>query len=78
MRLGDELRLVSLPKCLRLLLPFGQKRVAPVAHLGHEQHMEVSPNLQEGFRVANTRWHLGWHFGGEDNVESKRVGVLQD
>lgn len=78
LRVGDELRLVSLPKRLRLLLPFDQKIVAPVAYLGDEQCMEVSANLQEGFRVADTRWHLERHFGGEGNVKSERVGVLQD
>ena len=55
---GDKLRLVGLPKRFRLLLPFGQKGIAPIAHLGDEQCMEVFANLQESFRVADTRWHL--------------------
>lgn len=76
--IGNELCLVSLPEGLGLLLPLGQKRVAPMAHLGNKQCMEVSANLHEGFRVANTWRHLGWHFGREGNVESERVGVLQD
>ena len=75
---GDELRLVGLSERFRLLLPFGQKSIAPVVHLGDEQCMEVFANLQEGFRVADTRRHLGWCFGREGNVESERVGVLQD
>ena len=29
-----------------------------MAHLGDEQCMEVFANLQESFRVADTRWHL--------------------
>ena len=55
---GDKLRLVGLPKRFRLLLPFGQKRIARMAHLGDEQCMEVFANLQESFRVADTKWHL--------------------
>ena len=40
--------------------------------------MKILANLQERFRVANTRWHLGGHFCGEGNVESERIGVLED
>lgn len=47
-----------------------------VAHLSDEQRMEVSANLQEGFWVADARWHLGRHFGREGDVECERVGVL--
>ena len=68
---------LNLPKHwhLWLILPFGQRRVASIAHFGDKQRMEVSANLQEDFQVAKTWWHLGWHFGGEGNLESKRVRV---
>ena len=75
---GDELCLVSLPECLRPFLPLCQKRVTPMAHLSDEQCMEVLANLQEGFWVANTRWHLGQLFGREGDVKCERVGVLQN
>ena len=52
---GDTLRLVGLPKRFRLLLPFGQKSIAPMAHLGDKQCMEVFANLQESFRVADNQ-----------------------
>ena len=35
---GDQLRLVGLPKRFRLLLPFGQKSIAPMAHLGRPMY----------------------------------------
>ena len=56
---GDKLCLVGLLKRFWLLLPFGQNGIiAPMAHLGDEQCMEVFADLQESFRVADTRWHL--------------------
>ena len=57
---ADKLCLVGLPKRFRLLL---QKSIAPMAHLGDEQCMEVLANLQESFQVADlSSWELFTYF----------------
>jgi len=78
LRIGNELRLIGPTERLRLVLPLGQKGVGPLVHLGNEQCVKISANLQEGFRIANPRRHLGGLFGRKDHVESERIGVLED
>ena len=48
--IGGKLCLVGLPKCFRLLLPFGQKSIAPMAHLTTNVWRYL-PTSKEVFRL---------------------------